>query len=155
MNAMRVVVKGLYPFIAALLAAFVLSFVSLNILATYQSLDPFSALLWQEIVAGLLGFVWFVALLWLAYRKKKSILSANLSLALVLGNALMLEDVGDSSSVKLCSIVWAAFTLAALAFQWVENKLNAIGRVKTACAVAVVGSLVFVSLVVVLLMMLL
>jgi hypothetical protein len=159
MSAVGVVTKGLshyvYPFVAALLAAFVLSFVSLNILATYQSLDPFSALLWQKIVAGLLGFVWFVALLWLAYRKKKFILSANLSLALVLGNALMLEDVGDSTSIMFCSVAWGALSLVAFAIYWLANKLNAIGRVRASCAVAGAGSSAFVSLVIALLTMLL
>ena len=158
MSAIRVVTKGLsryvYPFVAALLAAFVLSFVSLNVLATQQSLDLDSALLWQKVVAGLLGFIWFVAAFWLAYRKKTPILSANLSLALVLGNALMLEDIGDASSIAICSIAWSVFSLAALAVHWVANKLNAIGRVTASCVVASIGSLIFVSLFIVLLTML-
>jgi hypothetical protein len=159
MSAIRVVAKALshylYPFVASLLAMFVLGFVSLNIATTYQAVDLYDAPLWQMVAIGLLGFVWFVAALWLAYRKQQPILSANLSLALVLGNALMLEDVGDASSVAFCSIAWGGFSLAALAIYWVANKLNAIGRAKAACAVAGVGSLVFMSLVILLLTMLL
>jgi hypothetical protein len=158
MNVVRVVAKGLsqyvYPFVATLLAVFVLSFVSLNILATHQSLDLDSALLWQKIVAGLLGLIWFIAALWLAYRKKNPILSANLSLALVLGNALMLEDIGDASSVGLCLIAWGVFTLLALIIYWVANKLKAVGWVRISCAVVGVGALVFISLFIVLLAML-
>lgn len=151
MNAIRVAVKVLshyvYPFVSSLLAAFVLSFVLLNIVTTYQSIDLYGAQLWQMLAVGLLGFVWLGAALWLAYRKKRPLLSANLSLALVLGNALMLEDSGDATSMMLCAVTWAVLSLVALGIYWAANKLSAAGKATASCVISGVGSLVFVSLV--------